>query len=202
MTDPAEQRPVKLADALLAGGCFVFLVGAVVLFFVKANAFFNPRRPASFAPPVRETRTPDEERVRERLETTAHSAVFTTTRRPSEETPPEREAPEPRPGVSLYTLCNRTSGTRVLYLDGVDIFSVDVPSSGSVTVEVRSGDYDLMVMGKVGETPPGEAPVVVVPIYRRARFEGVYHTVISDVELPPGFRCGATAHSVTARKVP
>jgi hypothetical protein len=196
-----EEKPTKPGEMLLGVGCLGVIAALVVLFFVKGNQYFNPRRAESFKPPVRETKTSDEERVRERIETTCHSAAFTSTRRPSEETPPERLAPEPRPGVSVYTLCNDTSGTRVLYLDGVEIFSVEVPSRGSASLEVRSGEYDLMIMGKVGETPPGETPTVVVPTYRRASFSGVHHTLVAESEPPPGFDC-RRGHADPVRRVP
>ena len=197
----AEEKPTKPGELLLGVGCLGLVAALVVLFFVKGNQYFNPRRPESFAPPVRETKTDDEERVRATIETTCQSAAFTTTRRPSEETPPERMGPEPRPGVSVYTLCNHTSGTRVLFVDGVDIFSLEVPSRGSVTVEVRSGEYDLMIMGKVGETPPDEAPVVIVPTYRRASLSGVHHTLMVDADPLPGFDC-SRGHQEPVRKLP
>lgn len=203
VTPPSSgQAPVKPADYVLAAGCFGLVVAAVVLFFVKGNQYFDPRRPESFAPPVRETRTDDEERVRATIETAAHSAVFTSTRRPSEEVPPEREGPEPRPGVSLLRLCNATSGARVLCLDGAEIFSVDVPPNGSVALEVRSGEYDLMILGKVGEVPAGEAPVVVCPLYRRARLDGQYHVLISEGDLPPGFDCRRGHPADPTRRAP
>lgn len=196
--EPPKLRPADFLGAAVFLAVVLALVGA---FFYYGNRWSNPTRLESLPPPVRATRTADEQKVRDEIESSTRAAIYTSTRKPSQETTPPRRGPEPRPGVSVFQLCNFTPADLNVYVDGVEILSVEVPSKGSLAIELRSGEYDIVIAKKVGSGPPEDRSTPFCPLYRRAKLEGTHHMLVTLVEPPAGFDC-ARGHHEPTRRVP
>lgn len=166
---PQEKANFTIKDLFMGLGCGVACLLIVLYVVFGVIHFFSAPRPERLLEPIRKTQDAGEKSVRRELERYAKSA-FWQGGRGKELPPPDLVGPEPRPGISVVHFSNGIGRNLHLLFDGAEIFKLEVPKGGAVSLELKSGAYDYLVVAPGGQG--GGMPVA--PYFRRVELKGSY----------------------------
>lgn len=178
---PTQHETTKSPPATfkeIAWGCVCLFL---IFFYLYScvNNFFNPPRSERLKDPFRETRTVEEKKVRQIIEECAHAAVWQGNQ--VEEYPLQFMGPEPKLDISMYDFCNKSDRNLKLLFDGAEIFEVQVQAGASIEVELKSGEYELLIVAPGGLN---KDKMMLAPLYRRMSIKGTYHDQLVAGEGP------------------
>lgn len=168
--EPLSPKPAFTGkDAAMGCGCAVIVLLFAIYVITGVNQFFNPPRPTNLPEPVRDTQTDEEKSVRRELEHYAHSA-FWERGDGKKFAAAQLTGPEPRPGVSVLEFYNQSGRNLDLLFDGDEIFKVEVKKDAAAGIEMKSGDYDYLIVAPGGQG----VGIPLAPLFRRCKLQGKY----------------------------
>lgn len=169
--------PLATASTGIPASSFFEIVWACICLYLIfsrlyswINKFLNPPRSKRLHNPIRDTRNAREIKIRRRIEECAYVSDWLVNQ--IDKFPMRQMGPEPKLGISIYDFCNMSDGTLILLFDGIEIFEVQVRAGASIEVELKSGEYELLII-ESGEKYKDKR--MLPPLYRRMFIEGTYH---------------------------